>query len=85
MIKINSFFLGHNNTRAFITHGGMHSIQEAVYFGVPVIGMPLFYDQHQNVEILVKKNMAIQLKHDEITEECLDEALKKILNDSKYK
>ncbi|XP_041983218.1 UDP-glycosyltransferase UGT5-like [Aricia agestis] len=41
--------LGHPNCRLFITHAGLLSITEAVYFGVPVIGMPFFADQFNNI------------------------------------
>ena len=70
----------------FITHGGLHGLQEAVYYGIPIIGIPLFYDQALNVDILVnRKQMGIQLKLDEITEESLDKALAAVLNDPKYR
>jgi UDP:flavonoid glycosyltransferase YjiC (YdhE family) len=37
--------LPHPNIKAFITHGGMLSIQESVYNGVPLIGLPVYGDQ----------------------------------------
>lgn len=58
---------------------------EALYFCVPLIGIPLFYDQFFNVGMLVQKNMAIQLELEKITEGSLDKALREILNNSTYR
>ncbi|KAJ8676543.1 hypothetical protein QAD02_012330 [Eretmocerus hayati] len=77
--------LAHNNTRAFVTHGGLMGTFEALYYGIPMIGVPLFADQPRNVEALVAKNMSIKLPFDELTEESLDAALATILFDAKYK
>lgn len=40
--------LGHNNTALFITHCGNNGQYESVYHGVPMLGFPLFGDQHHN-------------------------------------
>ena len=40
--------LGHNKTRAFITHGGNNGQLESLYQGVPQIVMPIFGDQLYN-------------------------------------
>ena len=40
--------LGHPATRVFFTHGGIHSMYEAVYHGVPMVVMPLGADQPDN-------------------------------------
>ena len=37
--------LAHLNTRVFFTHCGMHGVMEAIWHGVPVVGMPVFIDQ----------------------------------------
>ncbi|KAH8312485.1 hypothetical protein KR044_011015 [Drosophila immigrans] len=42
--------LAHLNVKLFITHGGLLSTIESIYFGKPVLGLPVFYDQHLNVE-----------------------------------
>lgn len=58
---------------------------EALYYGVPLIGLPFFSDQLPNMEIYVKKNMAIRLDKNAINEEKITEALNSILTDPKYK
>jgi len=42
--------LVHPNVKLFITHGGLLSTIESIYFGKPVLGLPVFYDQHLNVQ-----------------------------------
>ena len=59
--------------------------QEALYYGVPMIGLPIFTDQFSNVEIYVRKSMAIRINYDKINEESLDKSLNLILSDPKFK
>jgi hypothetical protein len=37
--------LGHSNTRAFMSHCGIHSVYEAAYHGVPLVGVPFMFEQ----------------------------------------
>uniref|UniRef100_A0A8C5NC70 UDP-glucuronosyltransferase n=1 Tax=Gouania willdenowi TaxID=441366 RepID=A0A8C5NC70_GOUWI len=41
--------LGHPKTRAFVAHGGTNGVQEAMYHGVPIVGLPLIFDQRDNL------------------------------------
>ncbi|XP_011056896.1 PREDICTED: UDP-glucuronosyltransferase 1-9-like [Acromyrmex echinatior] len=78
--------LKHKNTRAFITHGGLHSTQETIYCGVPMIGIPLFGDQRVNIKNYVNKKVAISLNSiNNVTEENLTLAINNILKDSSYR
>ncbi|XP_026669813.1 UDP-glucuronosyltransferase 2B15-like, partial [Ceratina calcarata] len=48
--------LKHPNLKAFITHGGLMGTQEAIHYGVPLLGIPLFADQFTNIETYVRLN-----------------------------
>ncbi|CAN9506748.1 unnamed protein product [Ophioblennius macclurei] len=41
--------LGHPKIKLFVAHGGTNGLQEALYHGVPVVGIPLFFDQYDNL------------------------------------
>ncbi|XP_022597517.1 UDP-glucuronosyltransferase 2C1-like [Seriola dumerili] len=41
--------LGHPKIKLFVAHGGTNGIQEAIYHGVPVVGLPVFFDQYDNL------------------------------------
>ncbi|XP_033217779.1 UDP-glucuronosyltransferase 2B31-like [Belonocnema kinseyi] len=77
--------LSHNNTRVFITHCGLLGLQESLHFGVPIIGIPLHSDQFRNVQIFVMKKMGIRINYEDISEDVLDDALDRILNNSTYR
>lgn len=76
----------HKNIKAFITHGGLMGFQEAVYFGIPLIGIPIYGDQHTNLKCAVAKKIAVSLASpDNVTVETLSYAVDKVLNDDLYR
>ncbi|XP_077863640.1 UDP-glucuronosyltransferase 2B33-like, partial [Saccoglossus kowalevskii] len=77
--------LAHPNTKAFISHGGINGVNEAIYHAVPFIGMALFAEQLENVERLVNKGMAISLDSKSFTEDDVYNAVKKAIEDPRYK
>lgn len=36
--------LGHPNTRAFVSHAGLHSVYEAAFHGVPLAAVPFHFE-----------------------------------------
>lgn len=57
---------------------------EACYYGIPVIGIPLFADQMRNINVLVHKGMGILLHYEDLSEKLLSKALNTVLNDPRY-
>ncbi|XP_051164969.1 UDP-glucosyltransferase 2-like isoform X2 [Leptopilina boulardi] len=76
--------LRHKNTKVFMTHGGLNSAQEGLYFAVPMIGFPLFGDQPLNIRLLADKNVAYEMDYRDITEKSVNNALRAVLYDPKY-
>lgn len=69
----------HPNVKAFITHGGLLSITEAIYYGVPFIGIPAFGDQGYNVAYAVHRKLGLQYDMNALSEETFTAAIKEIL------
>ena len=72
----------------FITHGGMNSVHEGLYFGVPEIVIPSHFEQLLNGKRVVETGCGILLgshkRYGKAAAEELRGALKKVLNDPSY-
>nr|XP_048298173.1 UDP-glucuronosyltransferase 2B17-like isoform X2 [Myodes glareolus] len=77
--------LGHPKTKAFVTHGGANGIYEAIHFGIPMIGIPLFGEQHDNIAYIVAKGAAISLDFRTMKRADLLNALEAIIYNPFYK
>ncbi|XP_052757120.1 UDP-glucosyltransferase 2-like [Galleria mellonella] len=76
--------LSHPNCILFITHGGLLSITEAIYFGIPIIGIPLFSDQYQNVDKSVIKGFGKKVQLSSMIAHDLKIAINEVLNNASY-
>jgi len=64
--------LAHPNVNVFISHGGLFGTQEAVYNGVPILGMPIYFDQQKNINEGKKAGYALGLDYRTVTEDYGD-------------
>ncbi|XP_039615469.1 UDP-glucuronosyltransferase 2A2-like isoform X8 [Polypterus senegalus] len=77
--------LGHPKTRAFITHGGTNGIYEAIYHGIPMVGIPMFGDQPDNMVHMKAKGAAVVVNFNTMTSQDLVDALNTVINNPTYK
>ncbi|XP_049946280.1 UDP-glycosyltransferase UGT5-like [Schistocerca serialis cubense] len=80
-----SDILAHKNVRAFITHGGLLSTQEATARGVPLVAIPVFLDQKLNVALASRQGYAVRLDVHNITEASIEWALTEVLTVPRYR
>ncbi|PCJ20456.1 MAG: hypothetical protein COB04_04155 [Gammaproteobacteria bacterium] len=72
-------------TDLFITHGGMNSLNEAMYFGVPVIILPQQVEQAFNGRRLKKMGVAKILNSKKTTPEIIKQTAQEVLSNPSYK
>ncbi|CAB3255771.1 unnamed protein product [Arctia plantaginis] len=72
--------LAHPKLVAFYSHCGMLSTTEAIYHGVPMIGMPVFGDQPGNAAAMEESGLGVQIQIRDLTKETLLQKLKTILD-----
>uniref|UniRef100_A0A034VH63 UDP-glucuronosyltransferase 2B15 n=2 Tax=Bactrocera dorsalis TaxID=27457 RepID=A0A034VH63_BACDO len=77
--------LAHPNVKLFITHGGMGSVVESQYHGVPMVGIPLFGDQPSNMVNVERSGYGLAVDYLTLSEESLNNAIQDVLNNPKYK
>lgn len=84
--------LGHPNVKLFVTHGGMHSVYEAMHHGKPVVGAPFQFEQQANLEMLRAKGMgelspeapASRPKGSHYTEQGMRDLISKVFTTPSY-
>ncbi|XP_050682126.1 UDP-glycosyltransferase UGT5-like isoform X2 [Leptidea sinapis] len=77
--------LNHPNIKVFISHGGLIGTQEAIYGGVPIIGIPIYGDQLNNLFSIEELGIGRILRYHDINEENLFELLSEFVNTDAYK
>ncbi|XP_055915997.1 UDP-glucosyltransferase 2-like [Eupeodes corollae] len=77
--------LAHPNIKVFITHGGLFGSQEGVHYGIPMLGIPIYCDQHLNINKATKAGYALTLNFNDISRENLESSLKELLENPSYR
>jgi MGT family glycosyltransferase len=64
-----------------ITHGGNNTTTEAMHAGVPMIVLPLFWDQYDNAQRVDETGYGVRLDTYRFTDEEMRDALDRLLGD----
>ncbi|XP_069160929.1 UDP-glycosyltransferase UGT5-like [Procambarus clarkii] len=75
----------HHNVKVFITHGGLLSLQEALYHATPLLVLPIFADQPRNARFVKESELGDLLMWEELTADAIVETLVKLTSDPKCK
>ncbi|XP_057771977.1 UDP-glucosyltransferase 29-like [Salvia miltiorrhiza] len=76
--------LGHENVGGFVSHCGWSSCMESMYFGVPVVAMPMKNDQPINARMLVEAGSCVEVSRSEdgvFKGEEISKAIRKVVEE----
>ncbi len=69
----------------FITHGGMNSVNESLYYGLPMLVIPRGNDQPTIAKRIAELKLGITINKNKVTPESLRSAAYTVINNSKFK
>jgi len=75
--------LAHKAVKVFVSHCGMGSTQESLFFGVPMIAIPQIMDQIMIAQRITEWGVGLELD-EEFSAQELETAISSILNDPKF-
>ncbi|MFL5898477.1 MAG: glycosyltransferase [Solirubrobacterales bacterium] len=64
-----------------ITHGGNNTVTESLYFGKPMVVLPIFWDQHDNAQRLAETGFGVRLDTYRHQDSELTGAIERLLAD----
>ena len=67
-----------------VTHGGQGTLQNSVWAGKPMVGVPFQFEQQMNLDMMVRAGTGIKIKMHEYTGERLLQEVKRILENPSY-
>ena len=73
------------HTSLFITHCGMNSVMESLYYGVPMVGIPQMAEQMITARRIQELGLGTALDANVLTVEQLHETIKTALSNSHYR
>jgi MGT family glycosyltransferase len=76
--------LRHSSVKAFLSHCGMNSISESLFNGKPILGMPMFGDQHYNAARVADLGVGLRMNKDRFSATEVTEKILQLISDERY-
>ncbi|KXJ05157.1 2-hydroxyacylsphingosine 1-beta-galactosyltransferase [Exaiptasia diaphana] len=73
--------LANEKLRAFVSHVGMNGMYETLYYGVPVVAIPLYADQFDNTAQMVEKGVALTVDYNNLTVDDLYNKIQRVIHE----
>lgn len=72
-------------THVFVTHGGMNSVMESLYYGVPMVVIPQQVEQAMTARRIAEMGLGIALENDAVDVTTLREAVERVTNEAAFR
>jgi len=69
----------------FISHGGMNSVHDSLYFGVPLLVVPQQFEQTINAMRVVELGAGLMLKKGQVNTQAIRDSAVRLLTESHFK
>lgn len=70
-----------NKAAIVVTHGGLNTVRESIFYGVPMVTLPLGRDHFDNARRVAYHNLGVKNDIDNISVESLSNNILEVLND----
>lgn len=77
--------LAHPKIVAFISHCGLLSLHETLWWGKPIVAIPFIADQHRNAHKALISGFAIKLNFLDLNSKNFKNAIEEVIKNPKYK
>lgn len=76
--------LSHAATKVFVSHCGAGSVLEALYFGRPILGMPVFLDHPYYADRIVSLGLGLAANRFRFTPDEIREKITRLLHEDRF-
>jgi MGT family glycosyltransferase len=74
-----------SRTHVFLSHAGMNSTMESLYYGVPMVAIPHTIEQAMTTRRIAQMRLGVMLEKEAVNAATLREAVERVANDASFR